>query len=103
MCCVFLYFVTFLYGVVGQVWYLIVSIPGLCLPLYFKWLQIRRHVVSSRSPNDNDFVENPIYLVIEQLLTDPLEKGNMFNQITFSDGILTHVVTRICFMYKDKA
>ena len=28
-------FVTFPYGVPGQVWYLIVSIPGLCLILYF--------------------------------------------------------------------
>ena len=31
-------FVTFAYGVVGQVWYLIVLIPDLCLPLYFKWV-----------------------------------------------------------------
>ena len=28
-------FVTFPYGVPGQVWYLIVSIPDLCLPLNF--------------------------------------------------------------------
>ena len=28
-------FVTFPYGVLGQVWYLIVSIPDLCLPHYF--------------------------------------------------------------------
>ena len=28
-------FVTFLYGVSGQVWYLIVSIAGLCLLIYF--------------------------------------------------------------------
>ena len=28
-------FVTFPYGVTGQVWYLIVLIPDLCLPLYF--------------------------------------------------------------------
>ena len=28
-------FVTFLFGVLGQVWYLIVSIPDHCLPPYF--------------------------------------------------------------------
>ena len=28
-------FVTFPYGVPGQVWYLIVSIQDLCLPIYF--------------------------------------------------------------------
>ena len=27
--------VTFLYGVLGQVWYLMVSIPDICLILYF--------------------------------------------------------------------
>ena len=36
--CVFLYFVTFPYGVSGQVLYLVVSIPDLCLPLFFKWV-----------------------------------------------------------------
>ena len=29
-------FVTFPYGVSGQAWYLIVSMPYLCLPLYFE-------------------------------------------------------------------
>ena len=38
VCCVFLCFVTFPYGVSGQVLYLVVSIPDLCLPLYFKWV-----------------------------------------------------------------
>ena len=28
-------FVTFPYGIVGQLWYLIVSIPGLCLLPYY--------------------------------------------------------------------
>ena len=28
-------FVTFPYGVLGQLWFLIVMIPDLCLPLYF--------------------------------------------------------------------
>ena len=28
-------FVTFLYGVLGQMMYLVISIPGLCLLLYF--------------------------------------------------------------------
>ena len=31
-------FVTFPYGVRGHVWYLILSIPDLCLPLYFNKL-----------------------------------------------------------------
>ena len=35
VCCVFLCFVTFPYGVPGQVWCLIVSIHDLCLLLYF--------------------------------------------------------------------
>ena len=35
MCDVFLCFVTFLYGVLGQVWYLILSTPDLCFLLYF--------------------------------------------------------------------
>ena len=33
VCDVFLCFITFPYGVLGQVWYLIVSIPDLCLLL----------------------------------------------------------------------
>ena len=78
-------FVTFPYGVVDQVWYLIVSIPDRCILAFFKWLPIRRHVVLSRSPNDNNFVKNPIYLAIE-----------------FFDGIFTLVVTRIYIMYNDK-
>ena len=36
-------FVTFLSGVLGQVWYLIVSIPDLCLP-YFVVLSLHLHV-----------------------------------------------------------
>ena len=28
-------FVTFTYGILGQVWYLIISIPDICLLLYF--------------------------------------------------------------------
>ena len=35
MCDVFLSFITFSLGVLGQVWYLIVSIPDLCLLPYF--------------------------------------------------------------------
>ena len=35
MCGVFLYFVTFPYGVSGRLWYLIVSISGFCPLLYF--------------------------------------------------------------------
>ena len=36
MCDVFLCFVTFRYGVLGQVWYLIVSIPDICYLPYFQ-------------------------------------------------------------------
>ena len=35
MCFVFLCLITFPYGVLGQVWYLIVSVPDCYLPLYF--------------------------------------------------------------------
>ena len=34
-------FVTFPYGVLGQVWYLIVSIPDLCLLSYFYYVLVR--------------------------------------------------------------
>ena len=34
---VYCIFVTFPCGIVGQVWYLIVSFPGLCLLSYFKF------------------------------------------------------------------
>ena len=44
-------FVTFLYGVLGQVWYLVVSIPDLCLlpyfVLFFK-LDLLRTIVKSK-------------------------------------------------------
>ena len=30
-------FVTFPFGILGQVWYLIVSIPDLCTLTYFNW------------------------------------------------------------------
>ena len=41
--CLFLcvMFVTFTCGVLGQVWYLIVSIPDLCLLTYFEMNEIR--------------------------------------------------------------
>ena len=35
VCDVFLCFVAILYGVLGQVWYLIVTIPDLCILPYF--------------------------------------------------------------------
>ena len=35
-------FVTFPYGVLGQVWYLIVSIPDLCLPSYLYYYAFLR-------------------------------------------------------------
>ena len=35
LCVFFVCFVTFLYGVCGQVWHLIVLIPDLFVPLYF--------------------------------------------------------------------
>ena len=35
VCCFLVFFVTFQFGVLGQVWYLIVSIPDLCLLPYF--------------------------------------------------------------------
>ena len=38
-------FVTFQYGVLGQVWFLIVSIPDLCLPLYFNVLEKFSYVI----------------------------------------------------------
>ena len=37
VCCEF---VTFPCGIVGQVWYLIVSIPDLCTLTYFSWVLI---------------------------------------------------------------
>ena len=37
VCDVFLFFVTFPYGVLGQVWYLIASIPDLCLLPYLSF------------------------------------------------------------------
>ena len=46
LCVVFSYlFVTFQYGVLGQVWYLMVSIPDLCLPLYFNVLEQFSYVI----------------------------------------------------------
>ena len=38
-------FVTFPCGVLGQVWYFIVSTPDLCLLSYFHLIRIRVHVV----------------------------------------------------------
>ena len=34
VCCIFWCFVTFPYSAPGQLWYLVVSIPDLCLPLF---------------------------------------------------------------------
>ena len=36
--------VTFLYGILGQVWYLIVSIPDLCLLSYFHTVRVVLHI-----------------------------------------------------------
>ena len=53
MCDVFLCFVTFSCGVLGQVWYLVVSIPDICLLTYFGVLQVELGV--SESLNKFDF------------------------------------------------
>ena len=46
-------FVTFPYGVLGQIWYLIVSIPDLCLLSYFAELQIDNFyfICTTKSPH----------------------------------------------------
>ena len=41
VCVAFLYFVTFPYGALSQVWSLTVSIPDLCLLSYFSSLHMR--------------------------------------------------------------
>ena len=41
VCGVFCEFVTFPIGILGQVWYLIVSIPDLCTITYFNEVDIR--------------------------------------------------------------
>ena len=54
LCCVFLCCVTFLYGVPGQVWYLIVAIPDPCLPLYSEYYAVTGNV-SATCFNWSDF------------------------------------------------
>ena len=57
MCCVFFCFVTFPYGVSGQVWNLIESITDLCLPLLLS--SGMEHIVSSNVGKIRlDFVTN---------------------------------------------
>ena len=67
----FLCFVTFQYGVLGQVWYLIVSIPDLCLLSYFHrnlGFYILKHVVSlplmSLLHVNLHFMQEPAFLQI---------------------------------------
>ena len=38
--------VTFLFGILGQVWYLIVSIPNLCPLSYFHTVRIVLHILA---------------------------------------------------------
>ena len=45
VCTVFLRFVTFPCGVLGQVWYFIVSIPDLCLLSYFGCFPVMIHCI----------------------------------------------------------
>ena len=42
-------FVTFLCGVLGHVWYLIVSIPDPCLLTYLKWVKVYCLLVSGKT------------------------------------------------------
>ena len=42
-------FVTFLYGVPGQVWYMIVSIPVLCLFTYFESRNKTRKQINTKT------------------------------------------------------
>ena len=44
-------FVTFSYGVSGQMWCLIVWIPGLCLPLYFETVITKITVMKKSKSN----------------------------------------------------
>ena len=43
LCVFFLLFLTFPHDVSGQVWYLIASIPNLCLLLYFSYLTTQQY------------------------------------------------------------
>ena len=44
------------YKILGQVWYLIVSIPGLCTPTYFYFPMYTQYIIALRSRNRMKFV-----------------------------------------------
>ena len=51
-------FITFPFGVLGQVWYLIVSIPALCILLYYEGLhgiQVQRSTTNLSNSSDTIF------------------------------------------------
>ena len=49
-------FVTFLCGILGQVWYLIVSIPDLCGLSYFSYFSTKTYVVATQKNCLNETV-----------------------------------------------
>ena len=49
-------FATFLCGVLGQVWYLIVSIPDLCFLTYFKYHWLEKMHFLSHSPIEDELL-----------------------------------------------
>ena len=65
--------VTFPYGVSGKVWYLIVSIPDLCLLLYFYrkpneffFVKQNRDLIKMHLKRSfSDLIRNTVYLVFE--------------------------------------
>ena len=63
LCVFFLYFVTFPYGVSGQLWYLIVSISGFCPLLYFYIGEIKQTFLSKTTMPSTLIFDMQHYLV----------------------------------------
>ena len=64
-------FVTFPYGVSGQVWFLIISIPDICLFLYFDWVCCRLHDFIKACISDSLAILLTLYLMEAPVDTFP--------------------------------
>ena len=100
VCDVYCDFVTFPSGNLGQVWYLIVSIPDLCCLSYFVLFCLRREQINKLELVWYERWESPYGLVVLysqgcisnpglSFNTDyPLKKGNFaYNEVS-NDGVL---------------
>ena len=95
VCDVLCVFVTFPCGILGQVWYLIVSIPDLCLLVLWFWARFGATQKKCRiSENDVRFM----LLFVIYCLNNSIKHSNNFLTVRLKAMLLLWIIFVICVL-----